>query len=166
MGLFSRILKGVGGIVGLGGRGGGGGGGRFIGEMPAQKEKIGKFEPDQLSILKQLLTQGFESIGGTGIDDLARKRFSEDTIPSIAERFTAMGSGGQRSSAFQGTLGRAGSDLEAQLAAMGQQRGMQKLGMGLQPRFDTAYSPASQGMYQPGRQSNLMSMLPSILRMF
>jgi hypothetical protein len=50
------------------------------------------------------------------IAEQARRQFATRTIPSIAERFTAMG-GGQRSSAFQGALGSAASDLESQLAA-------------------------------------------------
>ena len=44
------------------------------------------------------------------------RQFYEQTVPTLAERFTALG-GGQRSSAFQGALGRAGGNLALDLAA-------------------------------------------------
>ena len=130
----------------------------FLGD-PAKEQQIQRFTPEQQSTLDQLMQQGQEQTGMDGVEGLARKRFQEDTIPSLAERFTSMGAGGQRSSAFESSLGRAGSDLEAQLAALRQQGGMQKLGLGLQPRFDTGYSPASQGLFGAGA-SSLMSLLP------
>ena len=132
----------------------------FMGE-PERERQFQRFTPEQQSALDQLLKQGMESTDISGIEGLARKRFEEETIPSIAERFTAMG-GGQRSSAFQSTLGRAGSDLEAQLAALRPQLGMQKLGMGLQPRFETAYQPSQPGMLQTGATS-LASLLPMLM---
>ena len=49
-------------------------------------------------------------------EEYARKQFEERTIPGIAERFAGMGA--LKSSAFQGQLGEAASDLESRLGAL------------------------------------------------
>lgn len=49
------------------------------------------------------------------------RRFHQDIVPGLAERFTALG-GGQRSSAFQGALGQAGVGLGLGLGALGEQQ--------------------------------------------
>lgn len=49
-------------------------------------------------------------------------RFYGQTVPTLAERFTAAGGGAQRSSAFRGALGSAGRDLGVGLAALGEQQ--------------------------------------------
>lgn len=60
----------------------------------------------------------------------ARRQFQTSTVPSIAERFASLGSGGsQRSSAFANQLGSASADLESQLAALGAQYGLQSAGL-------------------------------------
>jgi hypothetical protein len=142
------------------GKGTSGGLGEFFMGAPEKEMRFQRFGEGQQDILGQLLQQGFGEVSGTGIEDLARKRFQEETIPGIAERFTSMGAGGQRSSAFQGALGRAGSDLESQLAALKQQGGMQKLGLGLQPQFESAYRPPGTGALH-----SLISMLPLLSTM-
>ncbi len=53
------------------------------------------------------------------------QRFYEDTVPTLAERFTQAG-GGQRSAAFQGALGRASSGLGLGLGALGEQQQLQQ----------------------------------------
>lgn len=64
-------------------------------------------------------TAGFEPIA-----NLARTKLNTETIPGIAERFTAMGNN-RNSSTFQNQLGAAATDLEAQLAALQSQYGLQ-----------------------------------------
>lgn len=82
---------------------------------------------------------GFEPI-----ENRARDKFHSETIPSLAERFTAMGSG-PRSSNFAGTLGQAGADFEGQLAALRSQYGQQQQALnsaefqGLLPFFQKQY---------------------------
>lgn len=49
-------------------------------------------------------------------------RFYGQTVPTLAERFTAAGGGAQRSSAFRGALGAAGRDLSMGLAALNEQQ--------------------------------------------
>jgi len=153
-----------GGIGGAAGLAGGNNLSKFFMGNKGEEQQFQKFTPEQQSALDQLLKQGSESSDFSGIENLAQKRFQEETIPSIAERFTSMGAGGQGSSAFQSSLGRAGSDLESQLAGLRSQHGMQQLQMGLQPRFDTGYKPESQG-FLGSSASSLMSLLPLLLKL-
>jgi hypothetical protein len=88
----------------------------------------------------------------------ARTQFQTQTIPGLAERFTAMG-GGQRSSAFQSALGRAGAGFEENLAGLQSKYGLAQqgqntqllqllLGMGSQPSYESAYFPGQPGLLQ------------------
>lgn len=131
----------------------------LLGSKAAKRSKMQQlplYSPQQQAAQSQLLqmalqglqnpTAGFEPIAAQ-----ARKQFQENTIPSLAERFTAFGGqGGQRSSAFQGVLGRAGSDLESQLAALQANYGLQRqsqlqnlLAYGLTPQFENVLTPGS-----------------------
>jgi len=90
------------------------------------------------------------------IEQQARQGFKQNTIPSIAERFSSLGTGGsQRSSAFPQLLSKAGSNLETQLAALKSQYGLDagrlNLGMlnqGLQPMYNTSYMARQPGMIE------------------
>ena len=89
--------------------------------------------------------------------DLARQQFQQNTIPTLAERFSGLGSGSQRSSAFAGELGQAGAGLESQLAALGSQYGLQQqgllqnlLGLGLTPQKEHFYKPGEEGALSRG----------------
>lgn len=90
------------------------------------------------------------------------ERFYTQTVPSLAERFTALGDG-QRSSAFQGTLAQAGRGLGNDLAAQQQQYNLQQqqlaqnqygmnqnlysnaLSLGLRPQFESNLQPGKSG---------------------
>lgn len=160
----------------LGGRGGGESKGNFLTGYPAQTQQFPRFTPQQQGVQNQALQQvlSYLQSGGKGaqqpglfggfnfapIAQQARTQFNQQTIPSIAERFTSMGTGGsQRSSAFQSALGRAGSDLEQGLAALeskynlaqgGQNNQLLQLllSLGMQPSFESAYTPAQPGLVQ------------------
>ncbi len=108
----------------------------------------------QMSLLQQALQglqqQGTPSFGP--IREEALRRFSEEGIPSIAERFTSMGGTRKGSSAFGQQVGSARAGLESQLAGQEQQFGqqnlqnlMQMLGVGLQPQFETTHFPQDPG---------------------
>lgn len=107
------------------------------------------------------------------ISDWARTNFAQTTVPSIAERFSSLGTGGsQRSSYFPQMLSQAGSNLDQQLAAMkadydmrgqalnqglyGQMGNMylSMLGSGLQPQWQTSYMAN-----QPGWLENFITAL-------
>jgi hypothetical protein len=110
-----------------------------IGTLSQPQEQL---QNQYINRLQGLLGQGF----GQGFEPFAQKartQFQTQTVPGLAERFTAMGgAGGQRSSAFQGALGQAGAGLEENLAALGQEYGMRQedllarlLGQAQQPQF-------------------------------
>jgi len=117
-------------------------GGQFLQSSP--------YNEQQLAAYQNLLTTGQQRLqnpaaGFEPFAQRARQQFQSNIVPSIAERFTSMG-GGQRSSAFQGALGSAASDLESQLAQAGGQYGLQTalqmIQQGLTPQYQQAY-------YQP-----------------
>lgn len=114
---------------------------------PERQIRMGRYTPGQESGLDQLLGMGLQNVDLGPIEQRAMQQFQQETVPSLAERFTSMG-GGQRSSAFGSTLGRAGGDLSSQLAALRPQLGMQQLQMGMQPRFESIFQPQSPGGMQ------------------
>ena len=136
----------------------------LINGTPAETLLFPSFTPEQYGSaihpateqIAPLLQQLLGGVDTQGISNRARRQFQTQTVPSLAERFTAMG-GGQRSSAFQGALGQAGSDLESALAELenkygfiNQQNKQQLFGTllstALTPQFQSAYQPASPGL--------------------
>lgn len=107
--------------------------------------------PDAANALQQLLQQGLGNVTGQNTSSFAplskqaRSQFEQQTLPSIAERFTGLGA--QRSSAFGQQLGQAGAGLEENLAARQQQQGLQQLGLGLTPQFENIHTPGSAGLF-------------------
>ncbi len=104
-------------------------------QMPAygMMPQVGGQPMDQNSQLSYLLSQlqqqnpnqmNNQMQGFEGMEDLARKGFREQTLPSIAERFSGLG--GQRSSAFGEALNTSGQNLESQLKAMRAQHSQQQ----------------------------------------
>lgn len=132
--------------------------GSFLTGTPGRAQQFPKYTPNQQTALDQILQMGLSGLQQTQggfdfapIERQARNQFQTQTIPSIAERFTAMG-GGQRSGAFPAALGRAGAGLEQSLAALKSQHGIQQqgllqnlLGLGLTPQFESAYTPSQPG---------------------
>jgi hypothetical protein len=126
------------------------------------------YAPQQQMALNQMLQMGMKgmqnpSAGFEPIANQARQQFQQQTIPSIAERFTGGfgipgASSAQRSSGFAQTLGSAGAGLESQLAGQQAQFGQESMGnllrmlmMGLEPQTQMAY--------QPEQASGLMQLL-------
>jgi hypothetical protein len=112
----------------------------------------------QMGWMNQMGNQAMSGLGSNQFDFApieakARQGFQQQTLPSIAERFSNMGSGGgQRSSAFAGSLGQAASGLDTNLAAMRSDYGMQQqnqlmqmLQMALQPQFENIYQQGQPG---------------------
>lgn len=133
------------------------GGGAALGGLSSlfskspRQQNVSKLSPQQLSLQSQagnIAMQGLQNPyeGFEPIEQRARTQFQTSTVPTLAERFTSMGSGGQRSSAFQGALGQAGAGLESNLAALRTDYGLQNrslsqdlLRQALQPNFDTRF---------------------------
>jgi len=107
-----------------------------------------------MQLLQQLGVFGLRDphAGFEPIEQQARNQFSEQTVPSLAERFTSMGNNSLSSPAFISQLGQAGAGLESDLAAQKAQYGqqnvqqiLQMLQLGLQPQFENAYRPRQAG---------------------
>ena len=158
--------------------------GRFFLGQPEQTQQLSQYSPQNQEMFNQLIGnilgqfQGggaFDPAGGGGfapIAEQARTQFAEQTVPSIAERFTAMGGGGGRSSAFAQQLGQAGAGLEQGLAAQGAQFGQQQqqllqnlLGMGRQEAVFRPREPgALESLFTSGSQQASQA-LPMLLQM-
>jgi hypothetical protein len=137
-----------------------------------------EWQRNQADLMGKLGMQGIQSgqmPGGISFDPIAQQaqtQFNQQTIPSLAERFTSLG-GGQRSSAFQGALGGAGAGLQENLAAMKSQYMMQMMpmlmqmfGMGQRPQFEQQYLPGQKGFLQSGAEGllhGLGSAIPGML---
>lgn len=132
----------------------------FLGS-PSRTQQFTNFNPQQQQAFAQILQQALSGLqnpqqGFQPIADNARQQFNTQTIPSLAERFTAMsGDSRQGSSGFQGALGSAASSLSSQLASLRSQYGMQNqsnlqnlLGMGLTPQYETSYFPRQPGFLE------------------
>jgi hypothetical protein len=133
----------------------------FLTGSPAQTQRFERFSPNQQQAQNQTLQMGLSGLQNlkpfdfAPIEQQATKNFNTQTVPSLAERFTAMGSG-PRSSNFAPAFASAGADLQGQLAALKSQYGLQQqgqqqnflqnlLGIGLTPQFETGYEPRSPG---------------------
>lgn len=147
---------------------------------PAKTKQFPIYNQQQQSALNQSLGQAMSYLnnpatrpGFEPIANRAREQFQTNTIPSIAARFSSMGTGGNlRSSAFNQALGSAGSDLESQLAALGSQHSLQQQGLdqnmlfnllktGLQPQNENVYIPGQPGFLE-GAGSGLLQGLGSL----
>lgn len=157
--------------------------GNFLTGNPATSQQFPTITPQQQNVKGAANNQALkmlQSLGGQNnnlnfepIANRARTQFQTQTIPGIAERFTSLGQGAQRSSGFQGALGQAGSELEQGLAALGSQYGLQKqgleqqllsllLGTSLSPEAETGINPEEPGFFQ-NFGSSILNLLPTLL---
>lgn len=151
----------------------------LLGSSP-KVEQLQRFNPQQLQQQQGLFNQaqGFLrnpiNIGSSyaPIAQEARTNFATQTVPMLAERFTALGgSGTQRSSAYPATLGAAGAQLERGLAADQARFGLQEQGLRLQQQgqmynllqnlLGQSFTPTYEHMITQGRQGLLGSLLPA-----
>lgn len=150
------------------------GSGPKIAQVPNQMQRTPIYNKNQEAILNYLLSRGKAGLedpyaGFQPIAQQARTQFEQQTVPGIAERFTSMGSNALSSPSFASQLGQSGAGLEQMLAAMqaqyGQQsqdRALQQLGYGLNPR--SQFSPQYQNYPQEGQGGFLSSLLPALLQ--
>lgn len=123
-------------------------------------QNISRLTPEQLGWQQQAGQQAIQGLqnpyeGFAPIANQAREQFQSSTVPSLAERFTSLGNS-QRSSAFQGALGQAGSGLESNLAALQSQYGLQNRGL-LQQLLSQALTPSFDTIFQQHRPGFLES---------
>lgn len=105
--------------------------------------------PEQQQLQNQSISQALGLLNGRGgLNPIAQQsinRFKTETVPSLAERFTAMGSNAApgRQPAFAATLGQAAAGLETDLAA--QQYGLLALLSAMGNRNENVYRPEQPG---------------------
>ena len=140
--------------------------GGYVQGLPsgASTYSLPRFTPEQQGILQSVMSQGAQGMQNLPSADfepikkMYETQFQQQIVPGLAEQFSGMGSGNQRSSAFQNALGGAGAGLSERLAGMQQQfnmqgreseiaRLMQMLGLGAQPQFEQGYQPAGPGFW-------------------
>ncbi len=135
---------------------------RFTPEQQAlQQQQIGGVSeqlPDMFQYLQQILSNNPDLM--RQFEAPSRRAFEEQTIPTIAERFTGMGA--QKSSAFGQQLGQAGQRLEESLAA---QQANLKGGAAsqLQQLFSGAMTPSFNTLTTEGQPSMLPEILMKVL---
>lgn len=132
----------------------------FLLGNPGQYQQIQNVPQHHANALDQILQGGLGSLQNpyAGFDPIAQQtknEFYSEFVPGLAERFTSAGGGGQRSSAFQGALGNAGSGLGALLNAQraqyglaNRQQGLHEAQLGLAPQYENVYNPGQSGVAQ------------------
>jgi hypothetical protein len=118
---------------------------RTFGHHKSEPQQVPLFTPEQEALRQRYMMQGEKDTNIEELSKLFRNQYEQETVPDMAEQFTAMG-GGQRSSGFQDALQTAGLNLMQQLAGLKMQGGMQKLSLGLEPRFQTIMRPETPGI--------------------
>jgi hypothetical protein len=118
---------------------------------PGRKEQIPTVTPEVKAALQELLTMSMGGLreGQKGFEPIAKAattRFQQETVPTLAERFTSTQGGPGYSGAFSQSLGQAGAGLQENLAALESQYGLQRqgqlqnlLGLSMTPQFETSY---------------------------
>jgi hypothetical protein len=123
----------------------------FLGSKPGF-QNIPRFNQQQSGAFQDILSQGLGMLQNPGNSPLAqnaRTQFHTQTVPNLAERFTALGgSGTKNSSGFQGALGSAAAGLEQGIAGMDFQNALQLLQAGLTPQYETTHMPGRGGFLQ------------------
>lgn len=133
-----------------------------IGGTPEGVEQYSTVTPEQESVLKflqQLGVQGLENPYG-GFAPLAQQatnEFYQQTVPSLAHRFTSLGNASLSSPDFASQLGQAGAGLQQNLAAQQAEYGQQNIGqilqmlqLGLNPYTENVFRPAQTGLARSG----------------
>jgi hypothetical protein len=135
-------------------------------DYPGELAQLPTMRPEQIGVQNQilgsasnLLNQKPNQYNPAASQKLAIENFKTNIVPGLAERFLGR-SGVAGSSAFTGQLGAAGSNLQAQLEALGEEYGFKnrqlneealrnRLAYGLSPSFENVYTKPQPG---PGRQ--------------
>jgi hypothetical protein len=127
-----------------------------------------QFQDQQNNLIRNLMTQlgsGAQQ-GFQPIENQARQDFAQKTIPTIAERFNSLGSGGLSSPALHSQQYGAGAQFETGLQALKSQYGMQQnsqlmqLLQLLQP--NQAYFGRQPGLFE-GAGKGVFESLPAYL---
>lgn len=132
---------------------------------------------EQIAAINKILQHSLPQLGSSKFDfapieQSARQNFARETIPGIAERFTAMGSG-PNSSGFNRSAASAAKDLELQLAGLKSGHALSERQMlndllrtGLTQQYESIYNPSTPGLVHeaiPEFLNYLMTKSPNLL---
>lgn len=131
--------------------------GSFLFGRKAKSEQLPLLNQQQMAYLSNILNMAQQGMNDpySGFEPIQQKAMSQfqESIPTLAERFTALSPSAQRSSGFQSALGRAQAGLSESLAALRAQYGLQNRGqmmqlgqMGLRPSLENMYHPSTHGL--------------------
>lgn len=135
---------------------------------PEQIRQFEQFTPEQKQAFSSILQMAMQQMqspqqGFEPIAQEATRQYQQEGVPSLAERFSGLGAGSQRSSAFTGELAKGEAGLRSQLAALGAQYGQRQQGiaqnlaaLGLTPQFSQALQQRTPGAFE--------SSLPAVLQ--
>lgn len=127
--------------------------------------ELPRFDQNVKDIAQQNLERagnGDKYEGWDPIASRAKDQFYSETIPSLAERFTALGNG-PRSSNFAGTLGNAGAEFDSRMAALKSQYGQQQQALNssefqaLLPFFQKQYDTPKNSFFDSAGQNILQA---------
>jgi len=125
---------------------------------PGGFEQVSPYTQAQQQLFHETGQQAFQGLqnptaGFEPIRQRALSEFNQQTVPSLAERFTSMGQNRLSSPAFASQVGAAGSNLQEGLAALEAQYGLQnrqqllqQLGLGLHPQYESYLLPPEGGV--------------------
>ena len=135
---------------------------------PGAPQQYPRYSPPQMQFIQSLLPLLSKELGeGQTLDfgpiaEQAQRRFQQQTVPGLAERFTAMTGGRSTSPSLINQLGRAGANLESDLAAQQAQYGLsaqqlknQRLNMLLGGALQPAY--AAENIIREGQPGALQA---------
>lgn len=153
--------------------------GEFFLGSPGTFQQVPTLSPAQQTLQEQtlqqlspLLQQLAQPLDSSALLSERIRQFETQTIPALAERFTAgFGSSPYLSSGFRGALGAAGAGLQSQLGALEAQTQLQDVGrrqqlagllanLGMAPSFDVAFQPGARG-FLGGAAQTLPSLIPT-----
>jgi len=139
--------------------------GGFFKDTPGGMMSASQYSPQEMELMQKMASEGYSGLkellgqkfNFAPIAQQARTNFTQTTIPSIAERFSSLGTGGsQRSSAFPQLLSQGGAGLEEALAALQEQYGLQEKGMNmgaLGQMMGQGLTPKWENMWRPGMEA-------------
>jgi len=148
---------------------------QWFGGTPESVEQYSEQSPQQQSVMELLQMLGLyglqdPSAGFDPIENQARAQFSEQTEPSIAERFTSMGNNALSSPSFAAQVGQARRGLEGDLASQraqfGQQNTQQLLQMmqlGLGGKNKNIHRPRQEGFAEKAVMTALQAAIKGLI---
>lgn len=126
---------------------------------PGQIQTRKLYNPQQERVAQNLLDMGQNNLrnptaGFEGIASSAQKRFNEQGVPALLERFAGSGSNALSSGSLKSELSQGQIGLQERLAGLESQYrnqreglGLQQLGLGLRPQEEAYYTPGDEGFF-------------------